>query len=375
VDQVVAAAFLDELAKIAFADSHMAIPKSREGRRPIAVDKLLDKDRAGELYKKGGSKGPFGLNAQGHPDPSVPYDPVEHHLMMTRHEYNHPELPTYEAAGIPKPKLTPEQQRHVEKTLASWGPMPARYEHADSQGNPRDKKQDSGVLGGPWAPLIRSGAGALAGGALGAWAGKPGTGALIGGGLGLGASAVHSRLESQHDLKELRERVQRLEKSADSQGSPQDTAAGSVDDPGAAKAKKSPGDGPTQGNMIPLEAKYGSLKIAMGQGSVYSEGPGPIPTGETPGSGPETKQRKQSGDVPTQEVAVDRLKSAAFVAPGADPNSTAEGRRPRKKGDVPTRDDLNSVDRNDLRESTTTVTGLGQSSSDIGAQNHPSEHS
>jgi len=170
VDGKVLSAFYDELSKIAFAESHMYITKSREGRRPISVDKLLDKDKRGELYK-----------------------------------------------------------------------------------------------------------------------------------------------------------------GADSQGNPQDTAAGSVDDPGAAKAKKHSGDGPTRGEMIPLEQKYGSL-----QGSVYAEGPGPIPGGETPGF--------------------------------------AEAKKPRKKGDVPSLDDVNTVDRYDQRENATTVTGLGQHSSDIGAMNHPSGH-
>jgi hypothetical protein len=165
------AAFLDELAKIAFADSHMDIPKSREGRRPISVDKLLDKDKKGELYK-----------------------------------------------------------------------------------------------------------------------------------------------------------------AADSQGNPQDTAAGSVDDPGAAKSRKFPGDVPTKGSVIPLEQKYG-----MVQGAVFSEGPSPIPTGEAP-------------------------------------HETPEAKKPRKKGDVPSKDDSNVIDRYDARDSATTVTGLGQSSSGIGSQNQPGEH-
>lgn len=172
-----AVAFLSELQKIAFVDSHMDITKSREGRRPISVSKLLDKDKAGELYKKG-----------------------------------------------------------------------------------------------------------------------------------------------------------------DAQGNPQDTAAGSVDDPGAAKIKRRPGEGPSQGSMIPLEQKYGSLrKTALVQGGVFSEGPSPIPTGESPNMSPESK-------------------------------------KPRKKGDVPSQDDSNAVDRYDQRENATTVTGLGQSSSDIGTSNHPGEH-
>jgi hypothetical protein len=171
VDALTAAAFLDELQKIAFADSHMELTKSREGRRPISVDKLLDKDKRGELYK-----------------------------------------------------------------------------------------------------------------------------------------------------------------AADSQGNPQDTAAGSVDDPGAAKAKKSPGDTATRGEMIPLEQKYGAL-----QGSVFAEGASPVPVGESPNMNPEAK-------------------------------------KPRKKGDVPSMDDVNAVDRYDQRENATTVTGLGQNSSGIGAFNQPGEH-
>ena len=196
MEQGQASAFLDELAKIAFADSHMAIPKSREGRRPISADKLLDKDKKGELYKQ------------------------------------------------------------------------------------------SDVLG-----------------------------------------ALFRAYDSY------------LSKAADSQGNPQDTAAGSVDDPGAAKAKKHPGDTPSRDSMIPLEQKYGSLrKAAMGQGNVFSEGPGAVPTGESPNMNPEAK-------------------------------------KPRKKGDVPSMDDSNAVDRYDQRENATTVTGLGQSSSNIGAGNQPSEHS
>ena len=73
--------------------------------------------------------------------------------------------------------------------------------------------------------------------------------------------------------------------------------------------------------------------------------------------------------------ATDRYgKHAALTAYDAMQNNP-EAKRPRKKGDVPTQDDINSVDRYDQRSNATTVTGLGQSSSGIGAMNQPSEHS
>lgn len=161
-------AFVDELSKIAFAESRMAIPHEREGRRPISVDKLLDRDKHGKLYKK-----------------------------------------------------------------------------ADSQGNVQDVRGDSS------------------------------------------------------------------------------------DDPGAARKARRDDEGPTKDGTIPVAQKTG-----MVQGSVFSEGPGPFPMGESPNASPEAK-------------------------------------KPRKKGDVPSKDDSNVVDRYDAREFATTVTGLGQSSSDIGAMNHP----
>lgn len=57
------------------------------------------------------------------------------------------------------------------------------------------------------------------------------------------------------------------------------------------------------------------------------------------------------------------------------PADPGEARRPKKKGDVPSREDTDVVQRQDQRESATTVHGLGHSSTNIGAVNHPAEHS
>ena len=51
------AAFVDELEKIAAAHGLSNIPKHREGRRPISVDKLLLKEKDGTLYKRADSQG------------------------------------------------------------------------------------------------------------------------------------------------------------------------------------------------------------------------------------------------------------------------------------------------------------------------------
>jgi hypothetical protein len=47
------AAFLDELTKIAVSRDRLnVVAQSRTGVRPISVDKLLEKDKAGTLFKK-----------------------------------------------------------------------------------------------------------------------------------------------------------------------------------------------------------------------------------------------------------------------------------------------------------------------------------
>ena len=50
-------AFVDELAKIASAHGRMHVPKAREGRRPISVSTLLEKDKKGTLFKRADSQG------------------------------------------------------------------------------------------------------------------------------------------------------------------------------------------------------------------------------------------------------------------------------------------------------------------------------
>ncbi len=124
-----------------------------------------------------------------------------------------------------------------------------------------------------------------------------------------------------------------LLKKADAAGNPQDVRGASSDDPNAAKASRRPGDVPTKdpGN-IPENEKLGFMGPPGGTSS------SPVPAGESP-------------------------------------YSFQEAKKPRRKGDVPSRDDSNVVDRFDARESATTVSGLAQNSSNIGAFNNPAEHS
>ena len=137
-------------------------------------------------------------------------------------------------------------------------------------------------------------------------------------------------------LKQKGPRITDEEKTADSMGSPQNVRGDSVDDPGAAKPPRRPGEVPSKGTGdIPIGEKLGFSKKAD---PVRSEGPGPIPNGESP-------------------------------------FSYQEAVKPKKKGEVPSKDDSNVIDRMDGRGEATTVTGLGQSSSNISATNHPAEHS
>lgn len=121
-----------------------------------------------------------------------------------------------------------------------------------------------------------------------------------------------------------------LYKEADAAGNPQDVRGDSGDDPGAAKMPHRQGEVPTKEVGIPVTAKTGQIQGANTQ---------------TP----------------------------AFTS-GEDPFAFSEAKRPRKKGEVPSKDDGNVVDRYDQRESATTVHGLGQNSSGIGAFNTPAEY-
>lgn len=54
MDPLVFESFLHELEKISASNQSRTIPKSRAGRRPISVENLLKKDKAGELHKSAG---------------------------------------------------------------------------------------------------------------------------------------------------------------------------------------------------------------------------------------------------------------------------------------------------------------------------------
>jgi hypothetical protein len=119
-----------------------------------------------------------------------------------------------------------------------------------------------------------------------------------------------------------------LWKQADSQGNPQNVRGDSSDDPGAAQLPKRPGEVPTR--------TVDNIAVGQKLGYIYGDVP-PIPTGESP-------------------------------------FAYQEAKKPRRKGDVPSKDDSNVVDRYDQRDNATTVTGLGQQSTGIGAFNSPAEH-
>jgi hypothetical protein len=179
-------------------------------------------------------------------------------------------------------------------------------------------------------------------------------------------------------------------KRADSQGNPQDVRGDSDDDPGAARQPKRQGEVPTkERGDVPEGQKTGGTPLARHIARLLERRPDLQKAGMIPGantqtqpftSGEETtisaerRKPRQPGDVPTQGPA------EAMIAPPSGGGisygqARGEALRGKKKGDVPTRDrDLNLIDRVDLREGTTTVHGLGQHSTDIGAGNIPAEH-
>jgi hypothetical protein len=176
-------------------------------------------------------------------------------------------------------------------------------------------------------------------------------------------------------------------KQADSQGNPQDVRGNSDDDPGAAKEPKRSGDVPSkERGDIPESQKTGGTPIErllermrgrLKKEAVWrlTDSTQPFTSGEEVAISPESRKPRQPGDVPTQgpEQAMIAPPSGGGISYG---QARGEALRGRKKGDVPTRDrDMNLIDRVDLRESATTVTGLGQNSTGIGAFTSPAEHS
>lgn len=155
-----------------------------------------------------------------------------------------------------------------------------------------------------------------------------------------------------------------LRKKADSAGNPQDVRGDSVDDPGAAQPPKRRGEVPT----------HGSDDISVGQktgSSGYQEITPPMSSGEEMRAG--NSKPRAYGEVPSQDRYIDLAASKSPIG-GRPITSDVSAKKP-KPGDTPTSDrNMNLIDRYDQRENATTVTGLGQGSTGIGAFNSPAEH-
>ena len=114
-----------------------------------------------------------------------------------------------------------------------------------------------------------------------------------------------------------------------------------------------------------LQPKEASLQGANTQTS-------PVMSGEDL-RGAVANKARQRGDTPTQDVAADQPNGR--IEPHAKSITFDQSAKPVKRGDTPTlNNDMNKIDRGDLRESATTVSGLAQNSTGIGAFTSPSEH-
>jgi hypothetical protein len=167
-------------------------------------------------------------------------------------------------------------------------------------------------------------------------------------------------------LQKDREGTLRKRKHADAQGNAQDVRGDACDDPGAAQIPHRKGEVPTKGSDdISVGQKTGMVPGANTQTSAVTSGED---TRMTP------SVRPSPGDVPTQaNMAVDQPNNR--IGPPTRGITFDQAAKKVRSGDVPTRtEDMNKVDRGDMRDNTTTVSGLGQSSTGIGAFNSPSEH-
>jgi hypothetical protein len=155
-----------------------------------------------------------------------------------------------------------------------------------------------------------------------------------------------------------------LKKKADSAGNPQDVRGDACDDPGAAQIPKRRWEVPTKGSDdISVSQKTGS--------SGYQEITQPISSGEEMRAG--NSKPRAYGEVPSQDQYIDVANAKSPIG-GRPITSDVSAKKP-KPGDTPTSDrNMNLIDRGDMRESATTVTGLGQGSTGIGAFNASPEH-
>ncbi len=205
-------------------------------------------------------------------------------------------------------------------------------------------------------------------------------------------ASAHGRMEvsktrsgrrpiSVHKLLE-KDKKGTLYKKADSEGNPEPVRGAGDDDLGAAKPPKHKGDLPTLGHDgVPVEQKLGaalftSFSHAIKNASYrLTDTTMPFLTGgSTSMSGPEATKPRQAGEVPSQDPYIGVDRSAVPIGMGRPLTTDPSAKKP-KKGDTPTQDrDMNLIDRLDQRDFTTTVTGLAQNSSGIGAGIGGGEH-
>ncbi len=157
-----------------------------------------------------------------------------------------------------------------------------------------------------------------------------------------------------------------FKKKADSQGQPQPVRGSGADDPGAAQLPRRPGEVPTKDPNTSMGTKLGMVPGASTQTL-------PVTTGEDMTAG--NSKPRRPGDVPTQANMDTASPNGRITQPPGRLVTNDQSAHKPKKGNTPTADsDMNKVDRYDQRDFATTVHGLGQSSTGIGAFNSPAEH-
>jgi hypothetical protein len=158
-------------------------------------------------------------------------------------------------------------------------------------------------------------------------------------------------------------------KHADSQGNPQDVRGSGSDDPGAARLPRRPGQVPTTDPAnVPMQTKLGMYRL--------TDSTLPVTWGEDMRAG--NSKPRQPGQIPTQNNMNAAEPDGRIEPPAGRMHPTVvtndESAKKPKKGNTPTSGRDNVVDRYDQRDNATTVTGLAQHSTNIGATNQPAEH-
>lgn len=382
------AGFVDELEKISASHGRAVVGKGRKGARPISAANLVDKHNKGTWLKKADSMGnPQDVRGDAGDDPGAAKIPHRAGETPTKGDDN---VSVGQKTGmsrlrretevVPEPLSTPNRppggHRFVMNVAGSpVGYMDVRNGQVDSSGIQDTRFKGMGLGKKMYGETMRR---------------MPGQSLLSDGSVSDEATHVWESMRKKPGYKV--EMPNGPAKKGVFFNTPENGSLRALYK-GSLPAAAGIATDLSEPAIAPAAARAGGLMGAVGgrlrglAGRILSK-VAAEKTGMVPGANTQTSpmtsgedlrgavlgKLRQSGDVPSQDSSIATDQPNNRIEPRAQAFTSDPSAKRTKRGDVPTSDrNMNLVDRNDLREGTTTVTGLGQSSTNIGAFNSPAE--